>query len=351
MRGFAERVIDWQRDFGRHSLPWQQQPGKRRDPYAIWLSEIMLQQTQVATVVPYYRRFIERFPDVASLATAPLEDVLTLWAGLGYYARARNLHRASQRIVERHGGNFPRDFEAVAQLPGVGRSTAAAICALAYGERRAILDGNVRRLLARCFAIEGDAGGRGDKGVEKKLWAKAEQLLPSRQIERYIQGLMDLGALVCKRAQPVCGACPLRADCAALRTDRVIQFPGKRPTKLLPKKHVVMLILLRGEQVLLEKRAPSGIWGGLWSFPEADAVADLQSRCETRYRARLEAQSPLPDITHSFTHFSLTITPQRYAVKTWTAEASEPGAVWMHLADASSAAVPAPVKHLLRLLR
>ena len=246
MSDFAATVVRWQARHGRHDLPWQ----KTRDAYRIWLSEIMLQQTQVATVIPYYRRFCMRFPDIQSLAAAAQDDVLTLWSGLGYYSRARNLHRAAQIIVAAHAGCIPRDFDALLALPGIGRSTAAAICVFAFGARHAILDGNVKRLLARHCGI---AGYPGTAKVAAKLWRATEQRLPSRRIEGYTQGLMDLGATVCTRTRPRCTACPLAADCVALRRDAILKFPAPRPRQPLPQRHTRMLVLLHAKQVLLEK--------------------------------------------------------------------------------------------------
>ncbi len=349
LSSFGERIIKWQGDFGRHDLPWQT-PGPRRDPYAIWLSEIMLQQTTVAAVSPYYRRFMERFPNVASLAAAPLDDVLALWAGLGYYARARNLHRAALAIVEQHGGSFPREFASVAQLPGIGRSTAAAICAFSYGQRRAILDGNVKRVLARYCGIPGFPE---DKKVQTALWEAAEALLPECDIERYTQGLMDLGATVCVRTRPACCACPLHEDCVARREGRSAELPGAKPKKQLPQRHTAMVILTRGDQMLLERRPPAGIWGGLWSFPEippTDNADAARARCELRFEAQLETLPALPDIAHGFTHFKLRITPLRFKVNGWIARAAEPDTQWLSAASARYAAIPAPVARLLDLL-
>ncbi|MBC7945254.1 MAG: A/G-specific adenine glycosylase [Burkholderiales bacterium] len=349
MSSFGERIIDWQRDFGRHDLPWQR-PERGRDPYAIWLSEIMLQQTRVAAVSPYYRRFIERFPDVASLAAAPLDDALALWAGLGYYARARNLHRAAQAIVEQHGGIFPREFDIVAQLPGIGRSTAAAICAFSYGQRHPILDGNVKRVLAR---YRGIAGYPRDKNIQVALWQAAENLLPERDIERYTQGLMDLGATVCTRTRPACCVCPLHKDCIARRQGRSAELPGAKPKKQLPQRQTAMIILSRGDQLLLERRPPIGIWGGLWSFPEMLLIDDADAareRCEQRFAAQLEALPALPDIAYGFTHFQLRITPLRFRVSSWIARAAEPDQQWLSAPAARLAAIPAPVARLLDLL-
>lgn len=345
MAEFASRVIGWQRRFGRHDLPWQTQPGRRRDPYSIWLSEIMLQQTQVATAAPYFERFLQRFPTLVELAAAPLDEVLRMWAGLGYYARARNLHRAALHIVDRFDAKFPTGFADVLQLPGIGRSTASAICALAFGQRLAILDGNVRRVLARYFGIAGDPD-----AIEPALWNQAERLLPTTGIARYTQGLMDLGALVCTRTRPRCGTCPLSDDCVALRERRIDELPFAKARKRGREKTTAMLILTRGNEVLLEKRAPAGIWGGLWSFPET-TTGDAGARCEIQYQVRLQPLSPLPQVVHAFTHFTLRITPLRYAVIDSTLQAAEPGAAWFTIDEAVNAATPAPVARILRGLR
>jgi A/G-specific adenine glycosylase len=339
---FSSRIIAWQKAHGRHDLPWQ----GRRDPYAIWVSEIMLQQTQVATVIPYYNRFIARFPDVAALAQAPLDEVLRLWSGLGYYSRARNLHAAAQLIVARLRGRFPRRFEAVAALPGVGRSTAAAICVFAYGARHAILDGNVKRLLARHRGIKGYPG---EKKVADRLWAAAEQLLPRRDVQAYTQGLMDHGAAICVR-RPRCPECPVREDCVAWRRGWVDQVPGPRPKKKRPHRRTTMLVLTRAGEVLLEKRPATGIWGGMWSLPEAARKTDLEAVCLKRFGVRLNEVEELERLEHGFTHFSLDIRPLRLRVSALLPSVTEPGLVWLPLEEARGAAIPAPVRKILAAL-
>ena len=253
MSSFATKVVRWQARHGRHDLPWQ----RTRDAYRVWLSEVMLQQTQVATVIPYYRRFIARFPNVKSLAKATLDDVLTLWSGMGYYTRARNLHAAAREIVASHRGRFPRTRESLESLPGLGRSTAAAIAVFAFGAREAILDGNVKRVLARCFAVRGFPG---DKRVEKRLWALAESELPAKNVEAYTQGLMDLGAQVCTRSRPACDRCPVSASCKARAQGKEETYPQARPRRARPVKKTSMLVLLRDGEVLLERRPPTGVW-------------------------------------------------------------------------------------------
>ena len=340
---FATKVIRWQRRHGRHDLPWQ----NTRDAYRIWLSEVMLQQTQVATVIPYYRRFLRRFPRLKALAAAPLDDVLAVWSGLGYYARARNLHRAAQQIVAEHRGRFPRSFEAVLALPGVGRSTAAAICVFASGARRAVLDGNVKRLFARCFGI---AGYPGDARVAAELWRVAEEHLPRRGVEAYTQGLMDLGATVCTRARPRCETCPVAPDCVARRRGTIGRLPAPRPRKSLRQRRTRMLVLLHAGQVLLEKRAPGGIWGGLWSLPEVASGTDIAALCAQRYGAEIATHATLPAVTHGFTHFRLEIEPHRLGVARVAPRAAAPGAIWLPLEEALGAAIPAPVKRILAAL-
>ena len=312
---FANRLVSWQRRHGRHDLPWQ----GTRDPYRIWLSEVMLQQTQVSAVIPYYERFLRRFPDVAALAAASEEQVLELWSGLGYYARGRNLHRAARLIAE-HG--FPRTADAITELPGVGRSTAAAIAAFAYGERAAILDGNVKRVLARAFGISD----------EDRLWHQAERLLPARGIEAYTQALMDLGATVCTRRTPRCEACPISPGCVARKEKRIDELPAPRARRELPERRVTWLVLRNHGAVLVERRPAPGIWGGLWCPPELAGKAPRGAK-------------PLPPIDHGFTHFRLRIKPLLCDVH----RRSE--GRWLRLDEADAAALPAPVKALLGRLR
>ena len=344
MSEFAVRVIAWQRQYGRHDLPWQ----RTRDPYPVWLSEIMLQQTQVAAVIPYFQRFITQFPDLVNLASAGQDDVLALWSGLGYYARARNLHRAARIVIERHGGEFPKEFDAIAALPGIGRSTAAAIAVFVTGAREPILDGNVKRVLARCFGIPGYPG---EKRVENRMWDLAAGLLPEREVEAYTQGLMDLGARICTRHRPRCEACPHEGQCVARRENRISQLPSPRPRKPVPEKSTVMLILQHNGEILLEKRPEPGIWGGLWSFPEVTDPSQAATVSHGRFGAAVEADGILPVIHHGFTHFSLTIAPALLRVTRKEPRAQSPDHLWLTLDDAINAAVPAPVRAILRQLR
>lgn len=341
--GFAAKLVAWQKRHGRHDLPWQ----GTRDPYAIWVAEIMLQQTQVATVIPYYVRFCQHFPDVPALATAPLDEVLRLWSGLGYYSRARNLHRGAEIIVREHGGRFPARFEEVAALPGVGRSTAAAICVFAHGARHAILDGNVKRVLARRFGI---AGYPADKRVADRLWRQAERMLPRRDVEAYTQGLMDLGATVCTRARPKCAACPVRGDCVAVKRGWVAKLPSRKARAPLPHKRTTLLALTCAGEVLLEKRPVSGIWGGMWCLPEAVPKTDIATFCLKRFGAHVREVKKLRTIAHGFTHFKLDIRPLHVHVSALVPHAAEPGRVWLSLEEARQAAIPAPVKRILAQL-
>ena len=340
---FAERLITWQRSSGRHDLPWQ----GTRDPYPIWLSEIMLQQTQVAAVIRYYARFLARFPTLASLAAATEDEVLALWSGLGYYARARNLHGAARLIMREHAGVFPNTFKHIVALPGIGRSTAGAIAVFAFGERAPILDGNVKRVFARVFGI---AGFPGDKQIQTRMWAQASNLLPSTDVESYTQGLMDLGAEVCIRRRPRCDRCPVSGLCVARRDNLTAMLPAPRPKKPLPEKSTVMLILRRGGEVLLEKRPAPGIWGGLWSFPEIPDLEDVAGALQTRFGAQATAEGTLAAVRHGFTHFALTITPALLRVSRLELRAQSPGLAWLTPSDAIKSAVPAPVRKLLRHL-
>jgi A/G-specific adenine glycosylase len=340
---FAPTIIRWQRRHGRHDLPWQ----GTRDAYAIWLSEIMLQQTQVSTVVPYYQRFRARFPDIASLAAASEDEVLRLWSGLGYYSRARNLRRAAQAIVARHGGAFPRDLAEIEALPGIGRSTAAAVAGFAFGARGAILDGNVKRVLARHFAVDGYPG---ERAVESRLWALAESLLPADRIEPYIQGLMDLGATVCTTRAPQCERCPVQKTCAALAQDRVAALPAPRPRRRVPHRRTAMLVLQNGGDVLLQKRPAVGVWSGLWCFPELDAGDDPARVAQRLYGCEVAGVERFGLLRHGFTHFTLDIEPVVARVRRTTPHAAQPGVVWLTIEEAIGAAVPVPVRKLLREL-
>jgi A/G-specific adenine glycosylase len=333
---FASILVQWQRRHGRRGLPWQ----GSRDPYRVWLSEIMLQQTQVSAVIPYYQRFLQKFPTVAALAAASEDEVLQLWSGLGYYARGRNLHAAA-RLISQDG--FPETAEKIARLPGVGRSTAAAIAAFSFGERAAILDGNVKRVLARHAGI---AGFPGDKKVEAKLWTLAESLLPKKGIETYTQALMDLGATLCTKGKPRCDVCPVSKTCVARKKGLIDELPAPRPRKAVPSKSTTWLVLRHAGQVLLERRPSPGIWGGLWSFPETNG-RDVAQDCRN-LGFDVGSMRKLDAIEHGFTHFRLTIHPVLCDVKQPGPRAEAPGRLWLELSEASEAATPAPVKKLLQ---
>jgi A/G-specific adenine glycosylase len=334
---FATRLIRWQKKCGRHDLPWQ-----GASAYRVWLSEIMLQQTQVATVIPYYLRFVESFPDIAALASATEDQVLAHWSGLGYYARGRNLHKAARSIAETHGGRFPRDFEQMLALPGIGRSTAAAISALAWHERRAILDGNVKRVLARYCGIDGWTG---ERKVEARLWEQAEQLLPASDVAIYTQALMDMGATVCMRTRPRCAICPVQADCVALNTERVGSLPTPRPRKVPPLREADFLLVKFGNEFMLEKRPANGIWGGMWCVPQVETggEANYLSRNNMQISRRTEMEA----FTHVFTHFKLHIRPVLIELASRPLRVEQQGCVWLEPGEALGAAIPSPLRQIL----
>ena len=346
---FSAAVINWQQVHGRHALPWQ----NTTDAYRIWLSEIMLQQTQVAAVLGYYARFLDRFPDVLTLAAAPAEDVMAHWAGLGYYTRARNLHACAQRVAHEYDGVFPGDPALLADLPGIGRSTAAAIAAFSGGFRAAIMDGNVKRVFARVFGIDQYPG---EKRVEEALWRRADALLPETGIEAYTQGLMDLGATLCTRSRPACERCPLQDRCIAYATGRTDELPIRKPKKTVPEKHTQMLVILDAGQVVLHQRVASGIWGGLVSLPEVDghlpmldlAPADAaMTRAASAFGQVDDMQALLP-LVHVFTHYKLHIQPFRVGLE--QRRDLPDGYAWYDMDRIEQAALPSPVKKLLAQL-
>ena len=341
-RGFAARLIRWHKRHGRHDMPWQ----NTTDPYRVWLSEIMLQQTQVATVIPYYLRFLARFPQLANLAAAPVGEVMALWSGLGYYARARNLHACAQAVMTQHGGKFPRDPDVIAQLPGIGRSTANSIATFCFGAHAPILDGNVKRVLCRAFGIEGFPG---SGAVEKRLWALAAELMPKRHGAIYNQAQMDLGAAVCARGKPRCEACPLADLCVARAEGRTAELPEAKPRRAIPLRHATLLVLQDGDRVLLETRPPAGIWGGLLSLPELPAETDAALWAERNFNCTVLAVSPAPTLVHAFSHFRLHIAPLLLQVRPLAA-AMEPGRQWLQLTSIASAALPTPIRSILGTL-
>ncbi len=331
---FAKRLVAWQRAAGRHDLPWQ----NTCDPYRIWLSEIMLQQTQVATAIPYFQRFLARFPTLRALAEASPDVVSAHWAGLGYYARGRNLHRCARQIVAVNAGKFPESIAQLRALPGIGRSTAAAIAVFAFGSRAAILDGNVKRVLCRHFGVEGFPG---LAAVDRELWLLAERLLPERDIEAYTQGLMDLGATVCTRRRPRCGDCPLAESCQARLGGRQGELPTVRPRKKLPERRAAFVLISDGQRLLLERRPASGLWGGLLVPPEGEAAAVL-----ARLGLVADRLQPLAPVRHAFTHFRLTLAPTFCRVQP-PPGIGEPGLTWVPLEAAATAGVPAPIRKLI----
>jgi A/G-specific adenine glycosylase len=303
---FASHLLAWFDVAGRHDLPWQHP----RTPYRVWLSEVMLQQTQVQVVIPYFERFVAALPDLASLAAAPLDDVLALWSGLGYYARARNLHATAKLCVEAHDGDLPRDLDALVALPGIGRSTAGAILAQAWGDRFPILDGNVKRVLARVHGIEGWPG---TPAIEKQLWTFAARHLPQTRLADYVQAQMDFGATLCTRHDPACVPCPLQHDCVALQEGRVAELPTPKPGKPLPERQAIMLWAEdRAGNVLLQRRPPTGIWASLWSLPEAADHENARHWFDKHLAGEYDTASPLAAVAHGFTHYRLQIQPLRW---------------------------------------
>ena len=345
--GFAAAVLDWYDRHGRKSLPWQQE----RTPYRVWVSEVMLQQTQVATVIPYFERFMARFPSVTALADAELDAVLHLWSGLGYYARARNLHKAACMVRDVHAGVFPTVFDVIQALPGIGRSTAGAILALACDQRQPILDGNVKRVLARFHAVEGWPG---ETAVLARLWEYAERYTPQRRVADYTQAMMDLGATLCTRARPGCAQCPLMVECRAYSADAVTRYPAPRPGRELPIRTTHMLLLrnARGE-VLLQQRPPQGIWGGLWSFPEVAEPTVIGAWCEQTLGWSVAGLEAWPALRHTFSHFHLEITPWLVQVGENRARAVLEGqpTVWYNTRSENTRGLAAPVQRLLERLQ
>ena len=339
----AARLLDWYDRHGRKDLPWQ----LPRTPYRVWLSEIMLQQTQVATVIGYFDRFVTALPDLPALAAAPQDDVLALWAGLGYYSRARNLHRTAKLCMERHGGELPRDIEALSDLPGIGLSTAGAILAQAWGLRHPILDGNVKRVLSRYHGVHGWAGAT---QTARTLWAHAEANTPHTRLADYTQAIMDLGATVCVRSRPRCDTCPLAADCIARRDGLTAQLPAKKPAKRVPTRQTCMLILRDAHgRILLERRPPVGVWAELWSLPEAESVAAAPASAR-RVGARAETFAPLDPFVHAFTHYRLEIRPFVADASPLARVADGDGVRWCGERDIAALGLPAPVKKLLQTM-
>lgn len=339
---FSRQVLDWYDKYGRKTLPWQLE----KTPYKVWLSEVMLQQTQVATVIPYFERFMARFPTVIHLAEAPLDEVLHLWTGLGYYARGRNLHKAARKIADQHGGVFPDNFDDVAALPGVGRSTAGAVLSLALGKHFPILDGNVKRVLARCYAVEGWPG---KKEVEKRLWEISTQVTPAQGVSQFNQAMMDLGATVCTRTRPKCRLCPVNNLCQAYASESWASYPGKKPKATLPERTGYMLMIQAGSDVLLEKRPPTGLWGGLYCFPQFATQAELEEWLAQRGLSAGGLRQ-LTAFRHTFSHFHLDIVPVWLPVSLTDGCMDEGTGLWYNLARPPSVGLAAPVERLLQQL-
>jgi A/G-specific adenine glycosylase len=345
---FADRLLDWHAREGRKSLPWQEDP----TPYRVWVSEIMLQQTQVATVIPYYERFMARFADVRTLAAAPQDEVLHLWTGLGYYARARNLQAAAKILVQRFGADFPASIEEVMELPGIGRSTAAAILALSRAAHHAILDGNVKRVLARVFGIEGDPLA---PATLKVLWQKAEECTPAMGVAAYTQGIMDLGATLCTRSRPACGRCPMQDGCVAALQGRQAELPSpKRKRERKAREATLLLAEWQGDEgraILLQRRPPAGIWGGLWSPPQFDDATAALHWLYGEFGEPAGAPEKLAPIDHAFTHFDLRLHPLRVRCHRARSVREDDARLWYTLDAPQRVGLPQPIKSLLESLR
>ncbi|ANO33746.1 A/G-specific adenine glycosylase [Vibrio breoganii] len=346
MTPFANQILTWYQQYGRKHLPWQQD----KTAYKVWLSEIMLQQTQVATVIPYFERFLEQFPDVNSLAKAHIDEVLHLWTGLGYYARARNLHKSAQIVADQYNGSFPLDIEELNALPGIGRSTAGAILSSVFNQPHPILDGNVKRVLARCNAIDGWPG---KKVVENALWAVASEHTPDKRVDEYNQAMMDMGAMVCTRSKPKCSLCPVSEHCVAFKQQNQTDYPGKKPKKEKPTKQTWFVILHHNDEVWLEQRPSSGIWGGLHCFPE-QPNADIQHYLQTLgcSEGEINNAKTLIAFKHTFSHYHLDITPVLLNLEQVPSLVMEQNqGLWYNLSQPQKLGLAAPVKNLLANLK
>jgi A/G-specific adenine glycosylase len=345
---FARRLLAWFEVHGRRSLPWQ----SNMTPYRVWVSEVMLQQTQVATVIPYYERFMQRFPDVRSLAEATQDEVLHLWTGLGYYARARNLQACAKVIVSEHGGEFPHTLEGMTDLPGIGRSTAGAILAISRGQRHPILDGNVKRVLARVFGIGGDPS---SIPVVAQLWAQSEASTPAENVGAYTQAIMDLGATLCTRSRPACTVCPMNAECIAALQGRQAELPGAKPKRARPSRQATLLIAQRGmygsTAVLVERRPSTGLWGGLWSPPQFENDAQAMAWCTQRIGEAQVHSAALATIDHAFTHFDLRLNPLRVRCELSSQVREDGDLLWYRLESPPRIGLPQPIAQLFERLR
>lgn len=344
---FQKKILTWFTQHGRKTLPWQ----INKTPYRVWVSEIMLQQTQVTTVIPYFLRFMEKFPDITTLANAPEDEVLHLWTGLGYYTRARNLHRTAKIITDNFSNQFPADQSALENLPGIGRSTAGAILAIAFEKRAAILDGNVKRVLTRYHGI---TEWPGEKSTHEKLWQLAEKFTPTKQIANYTQAMMDMGATLCTRSKPNCTLCPLQTSCAAYTQGIQNTLPKSKPKKSLPIRQTTLLIFQHHQNVLLEKRPPAGIWGSLWSLPEIagqPTLAEIKQFCTQRFRLEITDLTPNNIFRHTFSHFHLDISPMLISIKKPKRKLMEDAQqIWYNLQEPVNLGLPAPIKLLLSKL-
>ena len=344
---FSALLLNWYDQQGRKNLPWRE----KITPYRVWISEIMLQQTQVKTVIPYFQRFLARFPSITDLAAASEDEVLSLWTGLGYYARARNLHHAAKQRVTKYSGEFPNTLAALQSLSGIGKSTAGAILAIAFQQKATILDGNVKRVLSRVYALEKNTT---DADLLAQLWEVATQQTPEKRADDYAQAMMDLGATICKRGKPSCELCPVGLTCVANLQDRQSEFPAKKTKKNMPIRSVQLLILhdIQSQQVFLQKRPPTGIWGGLWSFPECLMDEDPAKWCEKNLGLRIKNMASWSSFKHVFTHFQLTITPiyiDRFEYKKNVMDIQQ--SVWYTLKKSADRGFPTPVKRLLEILQ
>ena len=339
----SDRLLVWFKEHGRHDLPWQLE----RSPYRVWVSEIMLQQTQVVTVIPYFERFIKQFPDVEALANSTLDDVLHYWTGLGYYARARNMHKTANKIVEQYKGQFPITLDGMMRLSGIGRSTAGAILSLACEQRHPVLDGNAKRVLSRYHGIEGWPG---KKDVESRLWSYAEQHTPLDSYDDYTQAIMDLGATICTRRNPDCDYCPLRNDCYARKATRQHDFPESKPKIKLPQRETVFAVIEnRDGEILLEQRPPSGIWGGLWCFPEFSTDQSVVNTIKDQYGYEIKEQTEYKSFKHTFSHFHLLIKPVHIRLKEQTNMIKDANiSIWFNPEAECKLGFPAPVVSILK---
>ena len=349
---FSEKILTWFDQHGRKDLPWQYDI----NPYRVWVSEIMLQQTQVKTVIPYFKKFMQTFPNVQALAKADQDAVLKHWSGLGYYARARNMHKASKMICDEFSGVFPNNLEVMQSLSGIGRSTAAAILSISSNQKEAILDGNVKRVLSRVFAVEGWPG---KSDVLKKLWVLAEQTIPDTRNADYTQAIMDLGATLCTRSKPRCDDCPLKIDCLAFQQGNQTDYPGKKPKKVMPEKQTVMLIIKNEQQeVFMQKRPPVGIWGGLWCFPQFEKIALAEEWLSDNYKMSLKETDELSKLKHTFSHFHLHIQPLIVTVKNpininriKRGVMEHDDSLWYNITTEFNGGLAAPVQTLLNIVK